>query len=65
MATLPDSRLAESVVAPIPEVESVALPEPMVKSVGSMSQVPDLPIWARVVTTTSGAMFKEGADVSI
>ncbi len=65
MATLPNSRLAESVAAPMPDVESVALPELMVKSVGSISHIPELPDLALVVTLTSAAMLTAGAEVSI
>jgi len=48
--TLVVARLADSVLAPMPLLVWLPLPDEMVKSVGSISQVPVLPLSDRVVT---------------
>ena len=65
MATLPSSRLAERTDAPMPEVERAAVPLLIVKSIGSMSHVPERPSAALVVTLIPSSMLRTGAEVSI
>ena len=61
MVTLPVPKAVES-VAPemspdgVPDVTVPAAAEPMVKSFGSISQVPDKPMEAAVVTRAVSAM---------
>ncbi|MCY1169228.1 hypothetical protein D9M73_92480 [compost metagenome] len=63
--TLVVDRLADSVSAPMPLVVCVPLPDEMVKSVGSTSQVPVLPVSDRVLTRVPAATLTWAADVSM
>ena len=64
METLPRPRLVESVPAPIPETVNAPLPDAMVKSTGSISQEPLLPLAAWVVMTAPSATLTWAAEVS-
>nr|WP_241674446.1 hypothetical protein [Candidatus Methylobacter oryzae] len=65
MVTLPPPKLVASVAAPIPEVLSTPLPALIVKSTGSISQVPLLPFAAFVVILASSATLTWAAEVSM
>ena len=65
--TLLDTKLLESVVAPMPEVDSASLPAEMVKSTGSSNQLPFFPALpaADVSTRTLLPICKVAPEVSI
>ena len=65
ISTLPPASAVCSVLAPIPLLVLAAEPALMVKSVGSISQVPDLPLGASVVTLTFSWMMTWEAEVSM
>ena len=55
----------DKVLEPMPEVLRDALPAAIVKSIGSISQVPVLPVGAVVVTRVPSTIFTVEAEVSI
>ena len=65
MVTLFEPRALESVVAPIPLIVCAALPELIVKSVGSSSHVPLMPFGARVVTFAPSLTVTRLPEVSM
>ena len=64
IVTLPWFRLFDSVVAPMPDVVSVPLPDETVKSIGSIVQVPCVPAALSVFTPAPAAIRTLAADVS-
>ena len=62
--TLPPARLADKVLAPMPELVAAPLPADTVKLVGSMSQVPWRPLPASVATRVASSICTKAADVS-
>ena len=65
ISTLPPASAVCSVLAPMPLLVLAPDPALMVKSVGSISQVPDFPLGASVVTLTLSWMMTWEADVSM
>ena len=65
MLTLLLPRLVDRVVAPMPDAVRAPMPAAILKSTGSISQVPVLPPGAAVVTRASSAILTFAAEVSI
>ena len=62
---LPPARLVCSVLAPMPLLVCAPLPELMVKSVGSINQVPARPLGAKVLTRVLSSTATCEAEVSM